>query len=157
MGLDEQGLCAVLMADRCQQVIDELVRSFPLATISQQQEQQQALLAALLQCLDNPQLPLALPLSLHGTDFQQAVWLKLQEIPLGQTVDYASIAASLGRPKAYRAVASACAANKLAIIIPCHRVVRKNGQLADYRWGLWRKQALLARERKLLAKCTIAE
>jgi|SRR5690554_914372 len=152
LGIDDQGVCAVFFADQRQQLIDELMQSFPLANISQQEEKLQKPLATLLQCIENPQLLLSMPLSFHGTDFQRAVWAKLQAIPLGETVDYANIAASLNKPKAYRAVASACAANKLAVIVPCHRVIRKNGQPANYRWGLWRKQALLAQERKLLAK-----
>ena len=90
---------------------------------------------------------LDLPLDIRGTAFQARVWRALQKIPLGRTATYTEIAAALGQPKAVRAVAAACAANKLALLVPCHRVIRSDGDLAGYRWGLERKRALLARER----------
>jgi AraC family transcriptional regulator of adaptative response/methylated-DNA-[protein]-cysteine methyltransferase len=91
---------------------------------------------------------LDLPLHIRGTAFQQRVWQALREIPTGTTVTYSEIARRIGMPRAVRAVASACAANKIAVAIPCHRVVRKDGSLAGYRWGTERKRALLAREAK---------
>lgn len=148
----QQGVCAVFLADQTEQLKAALQQAFPQAILNLQQVQQKKRLDSLLQFIEDPRTPLALTLAIEGTDFQRAVWQQLQAIPFGQTADYVSIAARLGRPKAYRAVASACAANKLAVIIPCHRVIRKNGDPSDYRWGLWRKQALLAREQKLLAK-----
>jgi len=89
---------------------------------------------------------LKLPLDIRGTAFQQRVWQALRDIPAGSTVSYGEIAARIGAPKAVRAVAQACAANKLAVAIPCHRVVRNDGALSGYRWGVERKRALLARE-----------
>ena len=89
-----------------------------------------------------------LPLDVRGTVFQRSVWQALCQIPAGTTVTYSEIAKRIGRPKASRAVAAACAANKIAIAIPCHRVVRKDGSLAGYRWGIERKRALLATEAK---------
>ena len=93
--------------------------------------------------LDNQQLSLTLPLDIRGTAFQQQVWQALRAIPPGETRSYQQIATAIGNPKAVRAVAGACAANKLAIIIPCHRVVREDGSLSGYRWGVSRKAALL--------------
>ena len=95
-----------------------------------------------------PDQNLDLPLDIRGTAFQARVWRALQKIPLGKTASYSEIAAALGQPKAVRAVAQACAANKLALIVPCHRVIRSDGDLGGYRWGLERKRALLARERR---------
>jgi AraC family transcriptional regulator of adaptative response/methylated-DNA-[protein]-cysteine methyltransferase len=94
-----------------------------------------------------PDQNLDLPLDIRGTAFQARVWRALQKIPLGKTASYSEIAAALGQPKAVRAVAQACAANKLALIVPCHRVIRSDGDLGGYRWGLERKRELLARER----------
>ena len=96
---------------------------------------------------------LVLPLDLRGTVFQQRVWQALSQIPLGQTMTYTEIATRIGAPRAVRAVASACAANPLAVAIPCHRVVRTDGNLAGYRWGLERKQALLDIEAAWVSKC----
>lgn len=154
---DAQGVCAVFFADQQERLVDELQQSFPAALLRLEPIKLEQSLRTLLQFIENPQPQLPFALSMHGTAFQQEVWQQLQRIPLGSTVDYGAIAAQINRPKAYRAVASACASNKLAFLVPCHRVIRKNGELADYRWGLWRKQALLANERKLLAKCTIAK
>jgi AraC family transcriptional regulator, regulatory protein of adaptative response / methylated-DNA-[protein]-cysteine methyltransferase len=96
--------------------------------------------------VESPGLGLDLPLDVRGTAFQQRVWQALQEIPVGQTVSYAKIARRIGVPKAVRAVAGACAANNLAVAIPCHRVVRNDGLLSGYAWGVERKRALLNRE-----------
>jgi AraC family transcriptional regulator of adaptative response/methylated-DNA-[protein]-cysteine methyltransferase len=95
----------------------------------------------------SPGLGADLPLDIRGTAFQARVWQALQKIPRGQTATYTDIAAALGQPKAVRAVAQACASNRLAVVVPCHRVVRRDGDLAGYRWGVERKRALLDRER----------
>lgn len=94
----------------------------------------------------HPELGLDLPLDVRGTAFQQRVWQALQQIPVGQTVSYADIAQRIGSPKSVRAVAGACAANLLAVAIPCHRVVRNDGSLSGYAWGVERKRVLLDRE-----------
>jgi AraC family transcriptional regulator of adaptative response/methylated-DNA-[protein]-cysteine methyltransferase len=96
--------------------------------------------------VEAPRLGLDLPLDVRGTAFQQRVWQALREIPPGSTASYTEIAARIGAPKSVRAVASACAANAIAVAIPCHRVVRTDGGLAGYRWGVARKRALLERE-----------
>ena len=98
-----------------------------------------------------------MPLDIQGTAFQARVWRALQKIPLGKTASYNEIAAALGQPKAVRAVAQACAVNKLALIVPCHRVIRSDGDLGGYRWGLERKRELLARERAAVASETADE
>lgn len=103
-------------------------------------------MAQVVGLIEAPENGLALPLDIRGTAFQQRVWQALQAIPVGETVSYADIARRLGAPKAVRAVAGACAANVLAVAIPCHRVVRNDGALSGYRWGVDRKKALLEKE-----------
>ncbi|EPK0733135.1 bifunctional DNA-binding transcriptional regulator/O6-methylguanine-DNA methyltransferase Ada [Escherichia coli] len=122
----ERGICAILLGDDDATLISELQQMFPAA--------------------DNAPADLTLPLDIHGTAFQQQVWQALRTIPCGETVSYQQLANAIGKPKAVRAVASACAANKLAIVIPCHRVVRGDGTLSGYRWGVSRKAQLLRRE-----------
>jgi AraC family transcriptional regulator of adaptative response/methylated-DNA-[protein]-cysteine methyltransferase len=95
---------------------------------------------------------LELPLDIRGTLFQQRVWQRLQKIPLGTTASYTDIAIQLGNPKAVRAVASACAANPIALLVPCHRVVRSDGSISGYRWGVENKRMLIARESKAIAE-----
>ncbi|RVC07413.1 methylated-DNA--[protein]-cysteine S-methyltransferase, partial [Mesorhizobium sp. M7A.F.Ca.AU.002.02.1.1] len=106
----------------------------------------EALVARVVGFVEAPALGLDLPLDVRGTAFQQRVWQALRAIPAGQTVSYAEIAHRIGAPKAARAIAAACAANNLAVAIPCHRVIRKDGALSGYAWGAERKRALLDRE-----------
>ena len=139
-----QGLCALLLGDDLETLERDLARRFP-----GQLQRDEGLMPALehtLRYLDNPLTVLDLPLDLSGSVFQQRVWEALRQIPLGQTVSYQQIARQLGQPKAFRAVANACGANPLAIIVPCHRVLRQDGSLGGYRWGLERKRQLLERE-----------
>src|SRR5437868_179118 len=104
------------------------------------------LVAQVIRFLEAPAIGLDLPLDLRGTAFQQRVWQALREIPVGKTASYADIAKRIGAPKSVRAVAKACAANNVAVAIPCHRVVRNDGALSGYRWGIVRKRVLLERE-----------
>jgi len=104
-------------------------------------------LAQVIAHIEHPEPSFALPLDIRGTAFQRRVWEALREIPPGETRIYSQLAADLGMPAAVRAVASACAANPFAVVVPCHRIIAKDGGLAGYRWGISRKQALLARER----------
>jgi AraC family transcriptional regulator of adaptative response/methylated-DNA-[protein]-cysteine methyltransferase len=104
------------------------------------------MVAKVIGLIETPSVGLDLPLDIRGTAFQQRVWKALQQIPVGSTVSYADIAKSIGMPKAVRAVAQACGANSLAVAIPCHRVIRNEGALSGYRWGVERKRALLDRE-----------
>jgi AraC family transcriptional regulator of adaptative response/methylated-DNA-[protein]-cysteine methyltransferase len=131
---------------------DTLVRNlqdrFPKARLIGADGDYEALVAHVVGFVEAPNLGLDLPLDVRGTAFQQRVWQVLQEIPVGQTVSYAEVARRIGSPKAVRAVARACAANNLAVAIPCHRVVRNDGSLSGYAWGVERKRALLAMEAK---------
>lgn len=150
------GVCAIGLGDEHAALVDALQRRFPQAQLSapddwrgEPGEEAQALQAALAQVIrsiETPGTALEVALDIRGTAFQQQVWQALRAIPPGHTASYGEIARQLGQPKAVRAVAQACAANLLAVIIPCHRVVRSDGQLSGYRWGVARKAALLARE-----------
>lgn len=143
----QKGICAILLGDNQEELVTELKERFPTAELQPSEENISELLQQLVSLIEQPTQSLQLPLDIRGTLFQQKVWELLQQIPAGETRSYTQIAQALGTPKAIRAVASACAANALAIIIPCHRVVRSDGHLAGYRWGLERKKILLQRER----------
>lgn len=142
----ERGICAILLADSDDQLLAELARCFPYARRGEGDEAFARRVHQVIAVLDNPRNTLALPLDLRGTAFQRQVWQALCQIPVGETVSYQRVAEIIGKPQAVRAVASACAANTLAVVIPCHRVLRVNGALSGYRWGLARKAQLLARE-----------
>ena len=142
----EKGVAAILFGDEPEALVRELQDRFPKAELLGGDEGFERLVASVVGFVEAPALGLALPLDVRGTAFQQRVWQGLREIPAGSTATYAEIAARIGRPKAVRAVAQACAANPIAVAIPCHRVVRNDGALAGYRWGVERKRALLARE-----------
>jgi AraC family transcriptional regulator of adaptative response/methylated-DNA-[protein]-cysteine methyltransferase len=142
----ERGICAILLGDAPAALVEELRQRLPRAELRPGDADFAAQVAAVVAFVDAPRLGLALPLDLRGTAFQQRVWQALQQIPPGQTLSYSALAARIGTPKAVRAVASACAANALAVAVPCHRAVRNDGGLAGYRWGIERKQALLERE-----------
>lgn len=145
-----QGVCAILMADDDEAALAELQARFPGALRLTAEASVHPWVSAVLNLIDPSMQPQAhevsFPLDVGGTPFQQSVWAALQQIQPGQTVSYSELAQRLGQPRAVRAVAGACAANVLAVAIPCHRVVRRDGKLSGYRWGLSRKQALLARE-----------
>jgi AraC family transcriptional regulator of adaptative response/methylated-DNA-[protein]-cysteine methyltransferase len=144
-----QGICAIDFGDTAKALKENLSRRFPKAEFQDPDPQFTAMIGQVLSFLDEPHRGrLDLPLDVQGTAFQRRVWLVLQEIPPGDTVSYAGIASRIGKPTAARAVAKACAANPIAVAIPCHRVVRGNGQLGGYRWGVERKRVLLERERK---------
>lgn len=140
------GICAILLGDKKTELIAELTARFPAAHLLEHEQDCAKSLQQLIGLIEQPTQSISLPLDIRGTLFQQRVWKLLQAIPAGETRSYSEIAQALGRPKAVRAVASACAANALAIVIPCHRVVRSDGNLAGYRWGLERKKSLLQRE-----------
>ena len=141
----DRGVCAILLGDDPQQLAQELRRRFPSATLAEEGSYKE-LLRRVIALIDHPQTGADLPLDIRGTAFQQRVWQALRRIPAGHTLSYTELAEAIGAPRAVRAVASACAANTLAVAVPCHRVVGKGGSLAGYRWGVERKQALLARE-----------
>lgn len=142
----EKGICAVLLGDEQQYLLDDLQQRFPKATLIAGDSSFQQTVEQIIDVIEKPQLALTLPLDIRGTLFQQRVWQVLQQIPAGETRSYRDIAGAIGAPKAVRAVAGACAANAIAVIIPCHRVVRNDGSLSGYRWGIERKQKLLQQE-----------
>lgn len=141
-----QGLCAILMGDDAQALMHDLQQRFPRAELSPGDAAFDALVAQVVGFVQQPGMGLDLPLDLQGTVFQRRVWQALRDIPAGHTVTYAELAQRIGSPKAVRAVAGACAANPLAVAVPCHRVVRSDGGLSGYRWGVARKRALLLAE-----------
>lgn len=149
----ETGLAALLLGDDLEALVADLRRRFPKAAVSRDDAGLEALARQAAAAVDRPGEGEAggIPLDLRGTPFQRRVWQALQELPAGRTVSYAELAARLGSPTATRAVAGACGANPVAVLVPCHRVVRQDGGLSGYRWGLDRKRALLAREGALPA------
>lgn len=143
------GICAILLGDAPDVLAIELQDRFPDAILIAGDEVFDDWVAKVVGFVEAPQLGLDLPLDIRGTAFQQRVWQALREIPLGSTVSYADVAKAIGSPKAARAIAKACASNALAIAIPCHRVVRNDGAISGYRWGVERKKQLLAQEANL--------
>ena len=142
----ELGVCAILLGDDPDALARNLQDRFPRATLIGGDAEFEQLVAQVVGFVEAPGLGLDLPRDVQGTAFQRRVWQALQEIPAGSTASYSEIAGRIGSPKAVRAVAQACAANALAVAIPCHRVVRTDGGLSGYRWGVERKRALLERE-----------
>lgn len=142
----ETGLCALLPGEDRETLSRELADRFPNATLTNDEAELAPLFAEVVAFLSVPAATLDMPLDLHGTEFQQRVWQALREIPVGSTASYLEIANQIGQPKAVRAVAQACGANHLAVVVPCHRVVRSDGGLSGYRWGVAWKRALLDRE-----------
>ncbi|MDY0309553.1 MAG: bifunctional DNA-binding transcriptional regulator/O6-methylguanine-DNA methyltransferase Ada [Castellaniella sp.] len=140
------GLCAILLGDDPEQLVQDLQDQFPSAELIGGDVAFERLVAQVVGFVEAPAIGLDLPLDVRGTAFQQRVWQALRIIPPGTTVSYAEIAARIGAPKAARAVAQACGANPLAVAIPCHRVVRRDGDISGYRWGVARKRELLQRE-----------
>jgi AraC family transcriptional regulator of adaptative response/methylated-DNA-[protein]-cysteine methyltransferase len=141
-----KGVAAIQLGDDPDQLVRNLQDRFPKAHLIGADREYEALVARVVGFVETPEIGLDLPLDVRGTAFQQRVWQALQQIPVGETVSYAEIARRIGSPKSVRAVAGACAANALAVAIPCHRVVRNDGSLAGYAWGVERKRALLGRE-----------
>ncbi len=142
----ERGVCAIMLGDDPDALARDLQDKFPQAILIGGDADFERLVARVVGLVEAPQLGFDLPLDVRGTAFQQRVWDALRRIPAGATASYREIAERIGAPKAVRAVAQACAANSLAIAIPCHRVVRNDGALSGYRWGVARKRALLDRE-----------
>ena len=142
----QRGVCAISLGDDPDALLRELQDRFPRAELVGGDPGFERLIAQVVGFIEQPNLGLDLPLDVRGTAFQQRVWDALRKIPAGETASYAQIAQRIGSPTAVRAVAQACAANTLAVAIPCHRVVRSDGGLSGYRWGVERKRALLLRE-----------
>ena len=144
----DKGVCAILMGSDPNALVHQLQDRFAKAELIGGDAKFETLVAKVVGFVEQPRLGLDLPLDVRGTAFQQRVWRALRQIGAGKTASYGEIAARIGNPKSIRAVAQACAANMIAVAIPCHRVIRTDGQLSGYRWGVQRKRALLEREKR---------
>jgi AraC family transcriptional regulator of adaptative response/methylated-DNA-[protein]-cysteine methyltransferase len=142
----DTGICAITLGDDPAFLVRDLHTRFPHADLTKQTSKLKSRASVIKRHLQNPKTSWTVPLDVRGTAFQQRVWQALREIPLGKTASYADIAKKIGKPKAMRAVAQACSANHIAIAIPCHRVIRNDGSLSGYCWGVDRKAALLKKE-----------
>ena len=147
-----RGVCAISFGSSAAELRQKLIEEFPEAVLSETPESVAGYLARLRSHLAKPQQELSLPLDVRGTPFQCRVWQALREVPRGQTTTYGALARRVGKPGAVRAAASACAANRIALAIPCHRAVRTDGCMGGYRWGLERKRTLLQREASINSK-----
>jgi AraC family transcriptional regulator, regulatory protein of adaptative response / methylated-DNA-[protein]-cysteine methyltransferase len=148
----KKGVVSIFIGDDPDELIRRLQDKFPKAQLIGGDSKYESLVARVVGFVEAPSLGLDLPLDVRGTAFQQRVWQTLRDIPTGQTVSYSEIARKIGTPKAVRAVAGACAANNIALAIPCHRVVRNDGSISGYAWGIERKRALIEREAVPLKK-----
>lgn len=146
VAVSERGIRAIMLGDDRDALARELRERLPDVTPTPADGELDAVVAAVAALIVAPHEGFSLPLDPHGTTFQQRVWQALREIPAGATASYSDVAERIGSPAAVRAVAQACGANPIAVAIPCHRVVGRNGALTGYRWGVERKRALLARE-----------
>jgi AraC family transcriptional regulator of adaptative response/methylated-DNA-[protein]-cysteine methyltransferase len=142
----DEGIAAILLGNDREALVRSLRSRFPEARLIEGDERFEDLVTEVARFVDAPASRFDRHLDLRGTDFERRVWLALREIPAGSTATYSEIATRIGAPKASYDVGQACASNPLAVVVPCHRVVRKDGTLAGYRWGTRRKRALLARE-----------
>ncbi len=142
----DRGVCAIFMGDDPEELVRNLQDRFPRADLVGGDAEFERLVAKVVGFVEAPGIGLDLPLDVRGTAFQRRVWQALREIPAGETASYTDIARRIGSPNSVRAVAGACAANVIAVAIPCHRVIRSDGGLSGYRWGVERKRALLAKE-----------
>jgi AraC family transcriptional regulator of adaptative response/methylated-DNA-[protein]-cysteine methyltransferase len=150
-----RGICSITLGDAASALASDLERRFPEAQLTRDDGKLRREFAQVEAFIDDPRRGLDVPLDIGGTDFQQRVWRALREVPAGKTVSYAEIARRIDAPTSFRAVAQACGANRIALAIPCHRVVRGDGGISGYRWGVSRKRALLEKEadkRALLEK-----
>lgn len=145
----QQGVCALSLGRARASLAAELRARFPTSRLRHAPTALEMLVDYVVGVVEDAADPRALALDLHGTPFQREVWEALREVPAGQTATYAELARQLGRRTAARAVAGACAANPVALLVPCHRIVRSDGSLSGYRWGVERKRALLEREAAL--------
>lgn len=141
-----RGVCAIFLGTTADTLAGELKAYFPHAQVAQEQDDVNNAADEVVRYIERPDFALDLPLDIRGTDFQRRVWKALCDIPSGSTASYTDIAAQIGAPSAVRAVAGACASNLISVAIPCHRVVRRDGGLSGYRWGVHNKRELLARE-----------
>jgi len=144
----DRGVCAVLLGNDPRELEEDLRSRMPAAKLEVGDEACAYVAATIAAHVENPSVPLDFTLDARGTPFQLRVWKALRAIPAGMTISYSELARQVGTPEAVRAVASACGANPIALAVPCHRVVSKDGSLGGYRWGVERKRALLQREKR---------
>ena len=144
----ERGVSAVYLGENERTLVSELRKEYPRAEIAEAAKGKQPWVSEIVKRVEGDAPSVELPLDVQATAFQRLVWQELQKIPRGTTRTYTEVAKALGKPRSVRAVARACATNPVSIVVPCHRVIRTDGQLAGYRWGLERKEALLQREGK---------
>src|SRR5579864_3479460 len=144
----EKGICAIQFGDHDEELVEGLKREIPFAIRKRDDETMRAWAEAVLRQISGHKLNRSLPLDIQATAFQKRVWIHLQSLPFGTTQSYGEVAKAIGQPKAARAVARACASNRIAVAIPCHRVVREDGETGGYRWGVERKRALLEMEQQ---------
>src|SRR6201997_372246 len=144
----EKGICAIQFGDRDEELVEGLKREFPFAIRKRDDETMRAWTEAVLRQISGHKLNRSLPLDIQATAFQKRVWTHLQSLPFGTTQSYGRVAKAIGQPNAARAVARACASNRIAVAIPCHRVVREDGEMGGYRWGVERKRTLLQLEQQ---------
>jgi len=142
----ERGLCAIFLGDEPEMLVGQLRKRFRTATLLAGDRDFDRWLSQAIELVEQPSRGSDVALDIHGTDFQIQVWEALRQVPAGSTVSYVELAKRIGRPTAARAVAQACGANRLAVVIPCHRVIRADSSLSGYRWGVARKAELLKRE-----------
>ncbi len=152
VGATEKGVSAVYLGDSNEKMVAELRQEYPRAEIAAATQSHARWIQEIVERIGGGQANLEVPLDLQATAFQRRVWQELQKIPRGSTRTYSQVARSMGNPKAVRAVARACAMNPVSIVVPCHRVIREDGKLAGYRWGLGRKEELLAQEQEAPGK-----
>ncbi len=148
VAITEKGICSVTLGDDAAQLETDLRAEFFAATITRDAKRLRQNMQSVLHILEGKKMHQNLSVDVRATAFQRRVWQELCEIPVGETRSYSQVAAQIGKPSAARAVARACATNSVALIIPCHRVVRESGELSGYRWGIERKKKLLEQESK---------
>ncbi len=141
-----RGICAITLGDEPEVLVQDLKRRFAKAHVKRANKEFERWVTQVVGLIDDPGVQIDLLLDIRGTSFQQRVWSALMDVPCGHTVSYIELAERIGAPQSARAVAGACAANPLAVVIPCHRVVRQDGAISGYHWGVQRKRALLRRE-----------
>lgn len=146
VAVSDKGICAILLGDDSEALANDLAHRFPNAMLAAGDEDATRQLAQVIRFVESPTQGVDFPLDLRGTPFEQRVWQALMAIPAGSTASYGDIARRLGEPRMAREVGEACAANALAIAVPCHRVLKADGGISGYRWGVRRKRALLQRE-----------
>ena len=152
IGFTGKGVCFLTFGESENELLKELKKSFKNFIIKKENQNSIEIISHVLKKIENPSLDIKIPLDIYGTDFQKKVWDELLKIPPGSVVSYSQIAQNIGQPNAVRAVANACGANKIAVIIPCHRVIRSDGSLGGYSSGLWRKRFLLQLENPIKRK-----